>query len=82
VNIYYYLNQGYIFYGLAFLYIIWAFFYIKIRNTHKVEYQEIKKVLKTMDDFLAKLPQEDVKRFVKTDEYRLYKKVLNKYGLR
>lgn len=43
---------------------------------------EVKKVLKTVDELLASLPKEKIDQFTKTKDYELYKKVLDRYGVR
>jgi len=43
---------------------------------------EVKKVLKAVDELLAGLPKEKIDQFTKTRDYELYKKVLDRYGVR
>ena len=42
---------------------------------------EVKQVLKTMDDLLAKLPEQEIENFMKSKEAKKYRKVLEKFGI-
>jgi uncharacterized coiled-coil protein SlyX len=41
----------------------------------------VKKVLKILDDLLERLPDEDIKKFVDSEEFKLYEKVLENFEL-
>lgn len=43
--------------------------------------EEVKKLLKVLDELLGKLPKEVIDKFVKSEEYNLYEKVLERYGV-
>ncbi len=43
--------------------------------------EEVKKLLIVMDELLGKLPKDVIDKFVKSEEYKLYKKVLDRYGV-
>ncbi len=43
--------------------------------------EEVKKLLKVLDELLGKLPKEVIDEFVKSEEYKLYEKVLERYGV-
>ncbi|MBU2565205.1 MAG: hypothetical protein KJ655_02995 [Candidatus Thermoplasmatota archaeon] len=43
--------------------------------------EEVKKLLKVLDELLGKLPKEIIDKFVKSEEYKLYEKVLERYGV-
>ena len=43
--------------------------------------EEVKKLLKVLDELLGKLPKEIIDEFVKSEEYKLYEKVLERYGV-
>ena len=43
--------------------------------------EEVKKLLKVLDELLGKLPKEVIDEFVKSDEYKLYERVLERYGV-
>ncbi|MFQ5884246.1 MAG: hypothetical protein ACE5IO_04020 [Thermoplasmata archaeon] len=42
---------------------------------------DVKKVLKILDDLLEKLPDEEIKRFADSEDFRLYEKILKLYEL-
>jgi hypothetical protein len=43
--------------------------------------EDVKKLLKVLDELLGKLPKEIIDKFVKSEEYKLYEKVLERYGV-
>jgi len=43
--------------------------------------EDVKKLLVILDELLGKLPKEVIDGFVKSDDYKLYEKVLDKYGV-
>jgi uncharacterized coiled-coil protein SlyX len=43
--------------------------------------EDVKKVLRVLDELLEKLPNEEVRRFADTEDFRLYEKVLDNYKL-
>ncbi len=43
---------------------------------------DIKKILQITDELLGELPEEVINRFMRTDEYDLYERILNKYKIR
>lgn len=77
----YFVQEGYLFYALGLVYVLWAFFYIIKKKDNKVD-EETKKVLKIMDSLLGKLPKQEIKGFSKSKDYKMYRRVLHKYGLR
>ncbi|MDO8564294.1 MAG: hypothetical protein Q7R87_04755 [Nanoarchaeota archaeon] len=44
--------------------------------------QDIKKVLRTVDELLGKLPEEEINKFAETNEAKNYKEILKKYGVK
>jgi len=44
------------------------------------DYNDVKKVLTIMDELLAKLPENEVEKFAKSEASKLYEKVMKKYG--
>ena len=44
--------------------------------------KDIKRVLKTVDELLGKLPEKEISKFAKTDEAKNYKEILKKYGVK
>ncbi len=43
---------------------------------------DIKKILQITDELLGELPEEVINRFMRSDEYDLYERILNKYKVR
>ena len=43
--------------------------------------KDAKKVLKAVDELLAKLPEEEIEKFAKSDTAKLYEKLMKKYGI-
>lgn len=43
--------------------------------------REVKRLLKILDDLLEKLPDEEIKRFADSEDFRLYEKILELYEL-
>ena len=43
---------------------------------------DIKKILQITDELLGELPEEVINRFMRSDEYDLYERILNKYKIR
>jgi len=43
---------------------------------------DIKKILQITDELLGELPEEVINRFMQSDEYDLYERILNKYKIR
>jgi hypothetical protein len=43
---------------------------------------DIKKILQITDELLGELPEEVINRFMRTDDYDLYERILNKYKIR
>jgi hypothetical protein len=50
-------------------------------NPNPAEYEETRRILMLLDKFLEKLPEEDINKFAKSDEYLLYEKVLKRYNI-
>lgn len=50
------------------------------RAEEKID-EEVKKLLVVIDELLGKLPKEVIDEFVKSEEYKLYEKVLDRYGV-
>lgn len=44
--------------------------------------EELKELLLVMDELFGKLPKKEIKKFVKTEHYQTYKKMLHEYGVR
>lgn len=42
----------------------------------------VKKLLGVMDELLARLPDEEIERFSKSKDFKLYESVMKKYGIR
>jgi len=47
-----------------------------------VENEDIQLFLRMIDNWLGKLPEETVDEFSKSDDFKVYKKVLEKYGIK
>ena len=45
------------------------------------EHEDVRAVLKTLDELLGKLPDEEIKKFAKSKDFESYEKVLHTYGL-
>ena len=43
--------------------------------------RDVKKILKILDGLLEKLPDEEIKRFADSEDFRLYEKILEFYEL-
>ena len=43
---------------------------------------DVKKILQITDELLGELPEEVINRFMRSDEYDLYERILNKYKIR
>ena len=43
--------------------------------------EDVKKLLRILDELLGELPDETLDRFSKSDDYKLYTKVLDNYGI-
>jgi len=43
---------------------------------------ELKRVLKIVDDLLGRLSNGEIEAFAKTKDYELYRKVLERYGVK
>lgn len=44
--------------------------------------KDVRRVLQIMDDLLAKLPEEELERFARSEAAKLYEKVMKKYGIK
>ena len=77
----YFIQEGYLFYALGLFYVLWAFFYITRKKENGLD-GETKKAFKIMDNLLGKLPKQEIKDFSKSKDYKTYRRVLHKYGLR
>ena len=42
---------------------------------------EIKRILKVLDDLLENLPEEIIEKFAKSEDFKLYEKILDRYGI-
>ena len=71
----------YILFALVIIYVLWTLYYIIFRPK-SILYEKTKEVLRIMDSLFAKLPKEEISKFSKTKEYKLYRKILHKYGVR
>lgn len=49
------------------------------KGTEKVTNQDIRRVLKLMDKLLGDLPKEEIEEFAKSEDFELYKKVLERF---
>ncbi|MFH0860380.1 MAG: hypothetical protein V1921_04210 [Candidatus Altiarchaeota archaeon] len=47
----------------------------------ETEDEDVRKVLRMLDNLLEKLPDDAVKEFANSEDFRLYEKVLRKYGI-
>ncbi|MCK4442912.1 MAG: hypothetical protein KAW09_00100 [Thermoplasmata archaeon] len=43
--------------------------------------KDVKRILKILDDLLEKLPDQEIKRFVDSEDFKLYEKVLEKFEM-
>ncbi|MBI4447975.1 hypothetical protein HY643_03265 [Candidatus Woesearchaeota archaeon] len=50
---------------------------LKKKENSLVTNEDVKKVLKITDSLLSKLPKEEVAKFAKSDDSKLYEKVLD-----
>ncbi len=48
-------------------------------KTHDQELDEVKRVLRTVDALLERLPEKEIEKFVKSKQFKLYKEVIEKY---
>jgi uncharacterized membrane protein len=52
-----------------------------VKTTKDIGDNDVKRVLKRVDELLEKLPQEEIDRFAGTKDAKLYKALLKKYGV-
>ena len=52
-----------------------------VKPTGDIRDEDIKRVLKRVDELLEKLPQEEIDKFIGTKDSELYKSLLKKYGV-
>ena len=56
---------------------------IKWKTRKIIENKEgMQKFLKEIDDLLSKLPKEEIDSFAKSKDFGVYKKIMNKYGVK
>lgn len=53
----------------------------EMNRTIAASQKNVKKVLKILDDLLERLPDEDIKKFADSEEFKLYEKVLENFEL-